>query len=300
MEENKQGAVKVVPSQTPKVAAETYAEDMAKVIENDKEGLVKKIIHGEERHEEEKKNLSPESKKNKLLMFSSVLLIVLSLIILFFFLFLKTEIETVPVEKQFTPIIFNDRSAFLEVSGLKKEEIEQTILNEVNNTKAKVGGIEGIYLTENKQIIGLRRFISLIKNNFVPGDNTLFVQDNFLLGAMLTGLKSTSPQDGDFFILLKVRSTTDIFDALRAWEEKIFSDLYKFFEINLSKETNYLLTKEFQDGIVENKNARILYGQDENIVMMYVFADDNSVIITNSQPAVHEIILRLASSQKKQ
>jgi hypothetical protein len=273
-----------------KVVAETYAEDMAEAIENDKEGLVKKIIHGEERHEEEKKNLSPESKKNKLLMLVGVLLFVLSLIILFFSFFLKTDTNTVPVENQFTPIIFNDQSAFLEVSGLKKEEIEQTILNEISTSKIKAGGIEGIYLTENKQIIGLRRFLTLTKSNFIPGDNTVFVSDNFMLGAV----------DKDFFILLKVRSTADIFEALRAWEGKIFSDLYKFFEINLSKETNYLLTKELEDGMVENKNARILYDQNGDTVLMYVLADDNSIIITNSQPAVHEIILRLASSQKEQ
>ena len=44
---------------------ETYAEDMAKVIENDNSGLIKKIIHNEEEHEIEKINLSPESRKNK-------------------------------------------------------------------------------------------------------------------------------------------------------------------------------------------------------------------------------------------
>jgi len=275
------------------VVAETYAGDMAEVIGNDTEGLVKKIIHGEEKHEEEKQNLSPESKKNRLMMLAGVLLFVLALATLFFSLFLKTDTNTVSVEKQFTPIIFNDQSAFLEVSGLKKEEITQTILNEINTTKVKEGGIEGIYLTENKQIIGLRRFISLVQSNFIPGDNTLFVQDNFLTGVMKTEPKG-------FFILLKVRSVADIFNALRAWEGKMFSDLYKFFWVSLSKETNYLLTKEFQDGVVENKNARILYNQEGGIVLMYVFTSENSVVITNSQPAVHEIILRLASSQKKQ
>ena len=33
------------------------------------------------------------------------------------------------------------------------------------------------------------------------------------------------------------------------------------------------------------------------IVMMYIFADENSVVITNSQNATHEIILRLAGSR---
>jgi len=41
------------------------------------------------------------------------------------------------------------------------------------------GGVEGIYLTENKQIIGLRRFLSLIESSFAPGGNTLFVNNNF-------------------------------------------------------------------------------------------------------------------------
>ncbi|MFA6257637.1 MAG: hypothetical protein WC671_01350 [Candidatus Paceibacterota bacterium] len=280
---------------------ETYAGDMVEVLENDREGLVKKIIHKEKEFEEEKKNLSPESKKNRFFMFASFLFISLALIILYFFLF-KKENNVLSVEKQFVPIIFNDQRTILEVFGLKKEEIVSIVLNEINTTKLKVGGVEGIYLTENKQVIGLRRFLTLIKSNFVPGDNTLFVNDNFLLGVANIESKPARPTGagGNFFIILKIRSITDIFDALHLWEGKMFSDLNGFFGLSLSADTNYLLTKEFQDGIVENKNARILYDKDDQIVLMYVFGDDNSVIISNSQNTVHEIILRLSSSQKKQ
>jgi len=278
---------------------QTYAEDVAKVIENDTGGLIKKIIHGEEEHEAEKKNLSPESKKNKFFMFISILILFLALATLSFFLFRK-DINTVEVEKQFVPIIFSDQSTYLEVFGLNKDEIAQIVLNEVNTTKVNIGGVEGIYLTENKRVVGLRRFISLIKGNFVPGDNTLFINDNFLMGAVLVGLKSTSPTAGDFFMLLKVRSTADIFDALRAWEGKMLSDLRGFLGINLSSDTKYLFTKDFEDGIVENKNARLLYDKDGKLVVMYIFADDNSVIITNTPNVAHEIMLRLAGSQKKQ
>jgi hypothetical protein len=280
---------------------ETYAEDMAEVLKNDREGLVKKMIHGEEEHEKEKKNFSPESSKNKLFMFASFLFISFAFIILFFFLF-KKEDNTVVVEKQFTPIIFSDQSIPLEIFGLKKEEIIQAVQNEINTTKVKAGGVEGIYLTENKQIIGLRRFISLTESNFTPGDNTLLVNDNFLMGVVNNESKPARPSGagGDFFILLKVHSTADIFNALRAWEGKMFSDLYGFFGVNLSADTNYFLTKDFQDGIVDNKNARIIFDKKGQAVLMYVFADDNSVIITDSQSAAHEIMLRLTSSQKKQ
>jgi len=297
MEENK---IKSTASEESNKFVETYAEDMARVLENDKEGLVKKIIHGEEEHEQEKKNLSPESKKNRLFMLIGFVLIFLALIILSYFLFKKEDINTVAVQKQFIPLIFNDKSEFVEISGLNKDQVVETILSQINNTGVKIGGIKGIYLTENKQIIGLRRFISVIKGNFVPGEDKLFVDDNFLMGSMLTGLKSSSPTAGDFFILLKTRSTADVFSQLRAWEEKMLTDLHKFAGIALSAETNYLFTKDFEDGVIENKNARILHNKDGGIVLMYIFADENSVIITSSQPVVHEIMLRLASAEKKQ
>jgi flagellar basal body-associated protein FliL len=281
-------------------AVRTYTEDMAEVLENDTQGLVKKIIHGAKEHEQEQENLSPESKKNKFFMIVSILLIVLALLTLSFFIFKNSVSNTVPVVKQFVPIIFNDQSTYIEVSALNKDEIIQTVLNEINATKVQAGGVEGIYLTENKQMIGLRRFIALIKSSFIPGNNTLFVNDNFLMGAVQTGLKSTSPTAGNFFILLKVRSNTDIFNSLRLWEPKLLNDLRGFFGISISSDTSYLLTKSFQDGIVENKNARILYDNNGKIAVMYIFADDNSIVITDSQEAAHEIILRLTSGQTKQ
>lgn len=282
---------------------ETYAGDMAEVIENGREGLIKKIIHEEEGHKLETKNLSPQSKKNRLFMIIGILLIIFSFLTLFFFFF-KTDINTVQIEQQFTPLIFNDKSIFLEIFGLKKDEIAQTVLSEINITKVQNGGVEGIYLTENKQPpagIGLRRFLTLIKSSFIPGDNLLLAQDNFLMGVVNTLTETpTPPTRQDFFILLKVRSNLDIFDNLRAWEGRMLADLHGFLGINIDSDTKYLFEKDFQNEIIENKNARILYDKIGKIVLMYVFADDNSVIITNSQFAAREIMLRLASAKKKQ
>ena len=282
-------------NKTANKIVQTYAEDMAKVIEDDQSGLIKKIIREEEGHDKEKKNMSPQSKKNRFFMIASVLFMSISLATLLFFL-LRKENSTVPIEQQFTPLIFNDQSTFLEISGLSKDEISQTVLNAINANSVKNGGVQGIYLTENKVPIGLRRFISLIKGNFVPGDNTDFVSDKFLIGAIDNDTK-------DFFIILKVRTIADIFDSLRAWENKMFFDLHGFFGYDITPESKYLLTANFEDGIVENKNARFLYTKDaqnnKKVSIMYVLADDNSVVITNTEKAVHEIMLRLAASRIK-
>ena len=103
----------------------------------------------------------------------------------------------------------------------------------------------------------------------------------------------------DFFILLKTRSLADIFSSLRLWESKMFFDLYGFFGIKITPETKYLFIKEFQDGIIENKNARILYDNENKIVMMYIMADNTSIVVTNTKNSAREIILRLTSSQIK-
>ena len=231
-------------------------------------------------------------------MFISILFVMLALAIFSFFFFRKNA-NIVSVEKQFTPIIFNDQSAYLEVSGLNKDEIGQTVLNEINTSKVKNGGLEGIYPTVNQQIVGLREFISLIKSNFTPSNDLSLVSDNFLMGVVKNPDTQTNTGTG-FFILLKVRSIADIFDSMRLWENNLLTDLHGFLGVNISSDTNYLFTKNFIDGIVENKNARVLYDNSGNIVLMYIFADDNSVIITDSSNAAHEILLRLASSQVQQ
>jgi len=281
---------------------QTYAEDMAKVIEDDKSGLVKKIIHEEEAHEIEKENISPESMKNKFLMIVGLFLLVLGFCTLFYFIFTR-EIPTISVEEQFTPIIYNDKSTFLNVTDLKKAEIVQSVWNKVVETKVKSGGVEGIYLTQNKKIVGLRRFVALVGATFVPGSNQQFVGDNFMMGAVNTGADPARSK-GKFFILMRVRSISDIFVPMRAWEKKMFSDLHGFFGFDIAPATNYLLTKDFEDAIVENKNARILYGygseEEKEIVMMYIFAGDNSLIIANDLDAAREIMGRLAASRIKE
>ena len=270
----------------------TYAEDMAKVIEKNEGGVIKKIIHEQEEHEAIKKNLSPESKRNKLFMLVSVLLIFLAVILFASLVAIKNQSSTTAVAPQFTPLVFTDKAEYKEIAGLSKSQITQTILNEINSTGVKNGGVEGVYLTENKKIIGLRRLGVLLGMN-LPADQMTFVNDNYLLGIFNEGTQK------DLFILLKTRSFLDVFPTMKTWESKMFSDLDGLFGITINADTSYLLTKNFEDGIVGNKNARILKDKNGKTILEYVFANDTSVIITDSDQTAQEVMLRLASGQIK-
>jgi len=270
---------------------QTYAEDAVKVIEGDRQGLIKKIIHSEEENEKIKRSLSPESKKNKLfVLLGSILLLLASGTFTFFIV--RGSTPPVAVEQEFVPLIFTDKNAIIEVGGLKKEAIEAKVIAEISTADLAKGETEGIYFSLNKKPVGLREFALLLGSSFAPGNNP-FIDDNFLLGAV-------SGETRDFFILLKMRSLGDIFSAMQGWETKMFLDLHGFFGLDIGPANQYFLTKSFEDGIVGNKNARILYNAEGKIVMMYVFADENSVVITDTNEAAGEIMLRLAASRVKQ
>ncbi len=277
-------------NQVKHTTVETYAADMARVIEDDKGGVIKKIIQEQEQAEYESKNLSPESKRNQFYMYMGMVLMVLALGTISYLAF-RTKINTVPVVEPVPALIFNDKNSFLDITTLTKDQIISSITNETNTSDLKVGGVEEIYLTENKNTIGLRRTLALLGSSFAPGDTSL-VYDNFMIGIVNDNAR-------DLFVLLKTRSHIDIFQPLQDWEGKMFTELHKLFGLSMTPDNKYLLSTSFQDGVIDNKNARILYDKDGDIAIMYVFLDDNSVVITKSQSAAHEVLLRLLSSQVK-
>lgn len=284
-------------SQKPIV--ETLASDMAKILENDQGGLIKKIIEGEEEKDKEKKNLSPESKRNKIFLVTSVALLFAGAALLFYF-WQGRPGGTTEIPPESAPLIFTDKNAFVEISGLKTGEIVQSVLNQVNPAGLKRNGIIAASLASNGQKVGLRQFLALFKMSFVPDESPELVGDKFLLGRVNVEGDAVAKEGEGFFILLKARSAGDIFDSLRAWEEKMFYDLHDFFGVSATSGTNYLMTKNFEDSVVENKNARVLNDKESNLIFMYVFADNNSVVITDSTEAVREVILRLGAKQIKE
>lgn len=296
-EENAQTANLKNP--VPKVRAQTFADDMAKVLETGQGGVIHKLIEEQEQKEQEEKNKSLTSNKNKVFVIVSILLFFAAIGLFFWITAYRKNTLTAPVQPKFTPIIFLDKIDYVDVSGLTKDKIAQSIYNQTKSTDVKIGGIEGIYLTQNSKIIGFRELINLISGN-LPLEKATFLSDNYLVG--VSNVLNSAVPDGsekNLFVLLQNRSMSDIFSAMKDWEYKMFFDLHGFFGININADTNYLLTKDFEDGIVQNKNARILRDNDGKIALMYVYADNTSVLITNSEDTAKEVMLRLAASQVK-
>ena len=277
----------------PKVRSiETYTDDMLKVLETDKGGIIKKIIEEEDLKEERKKAYSPENIRNKALIWTGSILLIIAVASLFFVFVYNKKIATVPIVPQFTPIIFTDKNSFFPIDELSEKKNIISLINErAVSTEVKKEGIEGMHLTEKGITITAQNFLSKIKGGF-PAEGAQYLESNFLLGVFRDKEDNKHP-----FVLLKVRSFPEIFPYMRAWEGRMFTDLHDFFNVSLIPQNSYLQAKNFQDEIVMNKSARVLYDSEENVVFMYIFADDNSIIITDSMVSAKEVINRIASSK---
>jgi len=270
---------------------QTLTQDMVEVLEKNEGGLIKKIISEEENRETAQKAAFLFTRKNKIFLALSLLFLALTFVVLYFFASPKKDVEKINTLPSFVPLIFTEKNSFIEVLELPKGEIARKILEELSVSDVKEGGVAVVYLTENNKVIGISRFLEIIKANLAREKFNIF-EDNFLIGAV-------NQKDKDLFFLLKFRSFADVFREMRIWEEKMFEDFYDFFGVEIDASTNYLLTKDFEDGIVQNKNARILYDDKGEVVLMYVFIDENSVIITAAESATSEVMLRLDSGKIK-
>ncbi len=263
----------------------TYTDDMVRVIEDSGGTLVRKIIEEEQAHEVEKKN--PARRHNRLYsLFGSVFLLLGVAVLFFLSISREMPLEPEPAVKQlFQQIIFTEASSLLEIGGFKKAEIVQALLDKKDQSQVREGEIEAIYFTEAGERMGLRHFIALAEAN-LPLDNIDFVDDNFLVGVF------NNDQNKSLFFLIKARSFPDLFPGMRAWEKKMFSDLRGYFGFQ-GPEYDYLLSKSFEDVTVENKNARILSDAYGGPLLFYIFADNQSTVVTASMNAAREVIVRL-------
>ncbi len=266
----------------------TFSDDLAESLGENQDGSLRELIREQEEKEEYLASASIESPENKVFLAISTVLILLSLLGLGYIVFVRNS-KTVSFENKFQPIIFVDRTQFVPIDNLKNDQVVPTLKSTFALSTVKSGGIDGYYLTKAKKMLPLDKFSEII----MPNLSSKFIDlasPNFLVGTV-------KANKNEPFVLIKVKSFEDVFEEMQKWEKKMFLDLHDFFGMPLGKENNSLLNKDFEDGFVDNKNARILYRADGTVALMYIYADDTSVIITQSDIAAREVMQRLVGSE---
>lgn len=284
------------PKKTPPIKSiHTYATDMASAVKDGQGSVIKIAMAESKKREAEKENITPTTRKNIWFIAGGISLVVLGIGIAIFFIIKSATVGTVPIDTKSIPpsIIFSDGVKVIEITDLSPDKVINTIGSEVRNLTTRLDDITYIYFLDRKsgapKKVTTQEFLSAIESSAPDGLTRNFNAD-FMMGI--------HTYDGNqLFIILKVTDYKNGFAGMLSWERTLFDDMYRMFDIDVSGENKIVFTKKFEDKIVENKDARVLYGIDGTPTLFYIFLDDTTVLIARDRDAVKEVMTRFKSAK---
>lgn len=171
------------------------------------------------------------------------------------------------------------------------EEIETTLNGFQKLIEGPVKTNRLIYLPiikqheEPKKLVTVREFF----NNFgiTPASDLVGdFENNFMLSVF------RSAQNWPILIF-KVKSYDRTFAGMMRWERDMVADFKKIFPL----ETQSFKDLSFKDKEIKNQDARVLYDEGGEPVLMYSFFNRNYLIITTGEDALKEIFRRFSLPQ---
>jgi len=104
------------------------------------------------------------------------------------------------------------------------------------------------------------------------------------------------------FIVLTDSFFQNAYAGMIAWENTMPDDLVDVFgygnKVNQQNGTSTLalyfnIQGDFKDGVIDNRDVRAFTEPNGNILVLYSFVDNNTIVITTDENALVEIINRL-------
>ena len=271
----------------------TYKDDVAESVKSKKTSLVRMVIAESERRETETEIESPRSKRNLIFISLSAVLFILGASGgIYVFNKYRGADEPVPItEDKAASLIFAETQKEIPVTGRSSASIIQAFAAEITGANIRLDTIEHISPTEEtaegKARPSAQRFFFFLDNR-MPANLLRSLTPDFMLG--VHAFNGNQP-----FLILTTDYYENSFAGLLTWERYMARDLLPLFGIN-KNEDDPIFERPFQDRVVKNRDARILYDDLGQIIIMYVFKDKRTVIVTTSENTLDEVVKRLNAS----
>ena len=185
------------------------------------------------------------------------------------------------------------------------------LMAEIIKARSEPVGIAGqiieLRVKENGKTVDAQRLASLLSNT-IP---TWLVR-TFDTESYLNGLYAVNNSWQPVFIF-KVSSYDSGYSGMLKWEETIGDDLKPLLaskpiaaptqnsnttaSSTVSTSANPIIPTSFKDALIRNKDVRVLEDNSGRRLILYSFADQNTLVITTSEQALSEVFARLTTSQ---
>ncbi len=279
----------------------TYMSDMADVVRENKESVIKIALAEKEKIEKEEEFKKAEGTKaqRKFWMIGGIILLIISIAGVYFVHFKKTikENTIAQTEKLETFINYEDYSSVNISEFQSTEAFIEKIISETKNIETDKN-IKSIFVKKNiieidkkgneikiEKLVDAREFLSFWGGN--KSSTFLFsLKNEFLLGSYLNNGNIGT------FLIFETNDYNTTYSKILEWEETMAIDLKQLFNIKRGDSSDIVFSKEFVDLVLNNKDVRVLYNEKGEEVLFYSFIDKNKLLITDNKTLFQEIINR--------
>lgn len=278
----------------------TYTSDMAEAIRDNEMSVIKIAMAEKEKREQEEIYQKAEGTPT-----TKILFVVGGIILIAVAIFGSYYLVQKKKEKEIPKNTITNIETFISYDS--KSYIDTTNINDVIELRDSIqkeqqdSSVKALFLTKKTDVtstlITTKDLFSLI-NSSAPSALTRSISDKFLLGRFLDP-NAIENSKNPMFLILQTNDYPLAYASMLDWEETMLKDLYIFFNINISQSNNSLFQKKWNDIIINNKDARILYGEKGEGILYYVFIDKNNFVISNNINALKEIMSRLIIKNPK-
>lgn len=281
----------------------TYTSDMAEAIRDNEVSVIKIALAEKEKRENEESFKKAEgSKASKVfLAIGGIILIAAAIAGSYYLIQQKKARETpLPIMNNVETFISYDSSSYVDTT--KANNIFDLLKLIDENGQNNSGLIKAMFLTrttqEEPEILKATDFLSLI-NSSAPGALTRSLSGEYLLGKYSNPSAVNEKNRSATFLIFETNNYNQAYVSMLDWEKTMLKDLFILFNINIPESDTSFFEKVWKDVIINNKDARVLYGENGEGVLSYVFVNKNIFVITDNTEALKEIITRLLIKNTK-
>jgi hypothetical protein len=214
----------------------------------------------------------------KILLVGGGILLILGLFAGAWLLFYQKQEEEIIV---FTApsLIFSDKQQIIAVKSSDRSELIQAVKTALKSP-IPLNTLWHFPILLDQKFLNAADFLGFLEIK-PPINFSQALEGDFMLGVFY--LKKNSP-----FLIFKIRSYELGFSGMLEWEKRMANDFKEIFLIENSIKSG----QKFQNKMIKNRDARVLYDIEEKPLLIYSFLSKNLLVIAADLESFEEIIRR--------
>ncbi len=292
---------KKLNSKTNLKTLRTYMSDMADTVRSNDISVIKVALAEQNKHEREDlyRKVEGSSSKKAFWIIGGIILIGAAIYGSYFIFKQKAKNDAPQPMQKIESIISYDEITNVDLTGAENLNDKLISIKKEIIKSNKNGLIKYIPITKEtmgvKEKVLVSKLFSLMETT-APSSLVRSLSDSYMMGVYIKNPSaSIETDDGkpNLFMILETNDYDFSYAGMLEWEKTIAGDMFNLFEFKTNDNKTELGKKQFKDIIIDNKDARVLYSEDNKPLLYYIFTNKSKIIITDSQDAIREILGRL-------